>query len=204
MTVESSDARRSLARDAVLRAATQLFGERGYTGTSMRDIAQEVGILPGSLYAHIDSKGALLREIIEGGVDRFNAAVAAVDARRLAPGDALREAIRHHLVIVADNPQRTLIVFHQWRFLDDADRVRLVAKRGKYEQFFLRQVRAGIAAGDFERGLDPKIAVFTILGALNWTPEWLNPGGRASPEDVAAKIAAGLLGGILARGSTSG
>lgn len=199
MTVDNGTARKSPARDAVLRAATRLFGERGYTGTTMRDIAQEVGILPGSLYAHIDSKAALLREIIEGGVDRFNAAVTAVDARDLTPSEALREAIRHHVAIVADNPERTLIVFHQWRFLEDSDRVRLVAKRKRYEQFFLRQVRAGIAQGMFDPDLDPKIAVFTVLGALNWTPEWFNPAGRASPESIAAKIAAGLLGGVLAR-----
>ncbi|MDN5856301.1 MAG: TetR/AcrR family transcriptional regulator, partial [Actinomycetia bacterium] len=64
--------RLSPAREAIFAAATRLFGERGYSGTTMRDIAKAVGILPGSLYAHIESKEAVLVEIIEGGVDRFN------------------------------------------------------------------------------------------------------------------------------------
>ena len=177
MTVESAPERPSAAREAIFSAATRLFGERGYTGTTMRDIAKAVGILPGSLYAHIQSKDAVLLEIIESGVDRFNAAVDRIDAMHLAPEPALREAVREHLRIVADNPSRTLIVFHQWRFLDDDNRDRLLAKRAHYEAFFVRTVRSGIELDQFDPHLDPKVTVLAMLGALNWTPEWFSPGG---------------------------
>ena len=199
MSVGSAPERPSAAREAIFSAATRLFGERGYTGTTMRDIAKAVGILPGSLYAHIQSKEAVLLEIIEGGVDRFNAAVDTIDAMGLAPEPALRHAVREHLRIVADNPGRTLIVFHQWRFLDDDNRDRLLAKRAHYEAFFVRTVRSGIELGHFDQHLDPKVTVLAMLGALNWTPEWFSPGGPASPEEVADKIADGLLGGTLRR-----
>ncbi|MDT7551597.1 MAG: TetR/AcrR family transcriptional regulator, cholesterol catabolism regulator, partial [Pseudonocardiales bacterium] len=59
-TTKPPNERPSPARDAIFTAATRLFGERGYTGTTMRDIARAVGILPGSLYAHIASKDAVL------------------------------------------------------------------------------------------------------------------------------------------------
>ena len=199
MTVESAPERPSAAREAIFSAATRLFGERGYTGTTMRDIAKAVGILPGSLYAHIQSKEAVLLEIIEGGVDRFNAAVDRIDAMDLTPQAALREAVREHLRIVADNPGRTLIVFHQWRFLDDANRDRLLEKRAHYEAFFIRTVRSGMEQGHFDQQLDPKVTVLAMLGALNWTPEWFRPGGPATPDEVATKIADGLLGGMLRR-----
>jgi Transcriptional regulator len=195
----ASTDRQSAARDAIFAAATRLFGERGYTGTTMRDIAKAVGILPGSLYAHIQSKEAVLVEIIEGGVDRFNSAVDGIDALDLAPEAALRRAIREHLQIVADNPGRTLIVFHQWRFLDDANRARLLDKRRHYEEFFLRIVRAGVEQGDFDAGLDPKVTVLSILGALNWTPEWFSTSGPATAAEVADKIAVALLNGTLRR-----
>ncbi|HKS98647.1 MAG TPA: TetR/AcrR family transcriptional regulator [Rugosimonospora sp.] len=197
MTVEPPAEPRSPAREAILTAATRLFGERGYTGTSMRDLARAVGILPGSLYAHIESKEALLLEIIEGGVDRFNAAVDDIEAGGHAPEAALREAIRRHLAIVADNPQRTLIVFHQWRFLGGAHRQRLLDKRRRYEEFFLRTVRAGMAGGAFTPDLNARVTVLSILGALNWTPEWFSPTGRATPDEIARDIADGLLRGIL-------
>ncbi|WP_211177904.1 TetR/AcrR family transcriptional regulator [Pseudonocardia acidicola] len=199
MTAGPAPERQSPAREAIFAAATRLFGEHGYAATTMRDIARAVGILPGSLYAHIESKEAVLLEIIEGGVDRFNAAMEQVDARDLPPEAALREAIGRHLEIVADNPQRTLIVFHQWRFLGDANRRRLLAKRARYEEFFVRMVRAGIAAGAFDPCLDPKVTVLVILGALNWTPEWFSPTGPATPHEIASKIADGLLEGVLLR-----
>jgi TetR/AcrR family transcriptional regulator, cholesterol catabolism regulator len=202
VTADAAPERQSPAREAIFAAATQLFGERGYAATTMRDIARAVGILPGSLYAHIDSKEAVLLEIIEGGVDRFNAAVETIDARNLAPETALRAAIGRHLEIVAENPQRTLIVFHQWRFLGDANRSRLLAKRARYEEFFVRTLRAGIATGAFDPHLDPKVTVLVILGALNWTPEWFSPAGPSTPAEIAAKIADGLLGGALLRPPT--
>jgi TetR/AcrR family transcriptional regulator, cholesterol catabolism regulator len=117
----------------------------------------------------------------------------------LAPEAALRQAVREHLRIVADNPGRTLIVFHQWRFLEDDNRDRLLAKRAHYEAFFVRTVRAGIEQGHFAEHLDPKVTVLAMLGALNWTPEWFSPGGPASSDEVADKIADGLLGGTLRR-----
>lgn len=199
MVVATPPERSSPARAAIFSSATRLFGERGYTGTSMRDIAKAVGLLPGSLYAHIQSKEAVLLEIIEGGVDRFNEAVDDVERQDLPAPDALREAIRRHLAIVADNPQRTLIVFHQWRYLDGENRERLLAKRAHYEQFFLRTLERGTADGDFDPGLDPKVTVLAILGALNWTPEWFSPSGAASATEVADRIADGLLGGALRR-----
>ena len=191
--------RPSAAREAIFAAATRLFGERGYSGTTMRDIAKAVGILPGSLYAHIESKEAVLVEIIEGGVDRFNDAVAEVRALDLGPEAALRAAVHRHLEIVAENPQRTLIVFHQWRFLAEDNRSRLLLKRATYEEFFIATLRDGMATGVFDSRLDPKVTVLGILGALNWTPEWYSPQGSATPAEIADKIADSLLGGALAR-----
>jgi AcrR family transcriptional regulator len=202
MTLEpipSPTGRRSGPRDLIFDAATRLFGERGYTGTTMRDIARAVGILPGSLYAHIESKDAVLLEIIEGGVDRFNAAADRVDRQRLPAGEALHAVIREHLRIVAENPQRTLVVFHQWRYLEEPHRSRLRTKRRHYEEFFTHTVRAGVVDEDFDAGLDVKVAVLGVLGALNWTPEWYSPDGPATPDQIADSLAAALLTGLRRR-----
>lgn len=188
----------SASREAIFSAATRLFGERGYNGASMRDIAKEVGLLPGSLYAHIDSKESLLLEIIETGVDRFNSAVERIERAGYPPEAALREAVREHLAIVADNPDRTLIVFHQWRFLAPKNRAMLRDKRARYADFFVRIVHAGMERGVFDPDLDPKVTVLTILGALNWTPEWFSPTGEASATEIADKIVDRLLRGVLA------
>jgi AcrR family transcriptional regulator len=189
----------SRPREAILDAATRLFGEAGYPGTTMREIAKAVGVLPGSLYAHIDSKESLLLEIVESGIQRFMGAVGPA-ASLAEPADVrLREAVRAHLRVVAENPQRTLVVFHQWRFLTGSAHRRVVAKRREYEDLFAGMVRAGIDEGIFDDRLDERLALMSVLGAVNWTPEWFSPSGRASADEVADRITDALLAGLLRR-----
>src|SRR5437899_411340 len=85
----------------IVRAATRLFGERGYPSTSMRDIADAVGILAGSLYSHISSKEALLAQIVDTGLDRYLGAVLPIVDSGDPPDVRLRRAIKAHVELVA-------------------------------------------------------------------------------------------------------
>jgi TetR/AcrR family transcriptional regulator, cholesterol catabolism regulator len=183
-------------REAIMDAAMHLFGKQGYSGTSMRDIAGAVGVLPGSLYAHIASKEALLVDIVEDGINRFLAAVRPYAGSDAPPTDKLRAMVVAHVAVVADNPERSLVVFHQWRFLGDDNIQAAIGKRRDYEQAFIGVIEEGMKSGAFRANLNRRIAVLTILGALNWTPEWLSPDGSLSPEDVGGLIADTLLMGV--------
>ncbi len=185
-------------REAIIDVAVRLFGEKGYNATTMRDIAQAVGILPGSLYAHIDSKETLLIEIVETGIERFLAIDRLLAASAESPEARMRIAIREHIKVVAENPERTLVVFHQWRFLSGPNRARAVAMRRRYAKAFMKIVNDGIASGDFNPKLDPRITVFAILGAVNWTPEWYSQSGPESAEVIGRKMADSLIQGLRA------
>lgn len=185
-------------REAILDAAMQLFGKQGYSGTSMRDIASAVGVLPGSLYAHIASKEALLADIVEDGIGRFLAAVRPHSGSDAPPSERLRAMIIAHVAVVADNPERSLVVFHQWRFLGDQNIQAALSKRREYEQAFIRVIEDGMRVGVFRADLNLRIAVLTILGALNWTPEWLSPEGKLTPAMIGGLIADTLLMGVRA------
>ena len=179
-------------------AAMHLFGKQGYSGTSMRDIASAVGVLPGSLYAHIVSKETLLVDIVADGIGRFLLAVQPHIASDASPADKMRAMIVAHVEVVADNPERSLVVFHQWRFLGEGNIQAAIAKRRAYEQAFITVIEEGMKSGVFRADLNLRIAVLTILGALNWSPEWLSPEGRLSPGDVGGLIADTLLTGVRA------
>jgi TetR/AcrR family transcriptional regulator, cholesterol catabolism regulator len=185
-------------REAILESAISLFGKRGYNGTTMRDIAKDVGVLPGSLYAHISSKETLLDEIVELGIESF-LAIEAMLPRTASSVEKLRAAIRAHVKIAAENPGRSLVVFHQWRFLTEPNLTRALNKRRRYQQLFVKLIDAGIADGNFAPDLDSKIAVLTILGALNWVPEWFSSAGPFAPPEVGDKMADHLLSGLLKR-----
>jgi AcrR family transcriptional regulator len=184
-------------REAIRNQAIRLFGMQGYTGTSMRDIAGAVGVLPGSLYAHIQSKEALLVEIVDEGIGRFLERVDPLVTAGGPPVDRLKAMIIAHVEVVADQPERSSVVFHQWRFLGPENLPLAIRRRRDYERCFVDVVEQGIADGSLKKDLNPRIAVLTILGALNWTPEWFSPDGRLSPSEVGELMAGALLGGIL-------
>lgn len=184
-------------RAAIMNVAMHLFGQKGFNGTSMRDIANAVGLLPGSLYAHIENKEALLLEIVEDGVGRF---IAAVDPFTKSQTDAisrLRRMIVAHVEVVADNPERSQVVFHQWRFLGENNLPKAIERRRKYEACFIQVIQEGVDAGLIRSDINLRIAVLTILGALNWTPEWFSPDGKLNAREIGDLMADALLGGIL-------
>lgn len=186
-------------RDTIVRVATELFGRNSYPGTSMRDIASEVGILAGSLYAHISGKETLLLEIIETGIDEFLAEVKrAFDAEGTAD-EKLRAMILAHVKVVAKQPQRTQIVFHQWRYLSDENQQRVRERRGAYESLFALVLESGVADGSFAADIDVKVTVLSILGSLNWTPEWLSADGPTPVEELSVRLSDAMMKGVLGR-----
>jgi TetR/AcrR family transcriptional regulator, cholesterol catabolism regulator len=181
----------------IYEVATRLFGDQSYPATSMRDISQAVGILPGSLYSHISGKEALLLEIVESGITKYLEAIAPISE---APGPAdvrLRAAIRAHVGVVADNIEQTLVAFHQWKYLEEANKQRVIAMRNAYQEMFSRIVREGIESGVFDRSHDATFCVLAILGMLNWVPEWFSPSGGRSADEVADALANIVLSGLL-------
>ena len=186
-------------RSSIIQATIRLFGQQGYTGTSMRDIAKEVGVLPGSLYAHIDSKETLLLEIVDLGIHGFLTAVEPIVNLPLPAEERLRRAIRAHVEVVAENPERSLVVFHQWRFLSGTNLAGAIEQRRRYERAFVRIFQSGVEAGVFERTLNQRIAVLTILGALNWTPEWYSADGPSTASQLGDMMADSLLSGLFLR-----
>lgn len=154
-------------------------------------------MLPGRIYNYIESKEAILYEIVSAGIEQFITAVRALDAEVTVPEERLARAIEAHIDIVAENPERALVVFHQWRYLGDENRVKVVASRGQYEEFFRGTIGQGIDAGVFRKDLNIRYAMLSVLGALNWAPEWIHTNDPSS-SDHGRNLATILLAGLLA------
>ena len=188
----------SESADRILQAATRLFGERGYPSTSMRDIAEAVGILAGSLYSHISSKETLLARIVDTGLDRYlGAVIPIVDSGD--PADVrFRRAVKAHVELVAGHVEESLVALHQWKFLSGDNRARVEAKRRAGSEAFGRLLADGLESGVFRPVPNSDVAVSAILGTLNGVPEWYSPKGPATPEEIGDQLAELLLGGLLA------
>lgn len=187
----------SVSREKIRDEAIRLFGERGYPVIGMRHLSDAVGILPGSLYAHIKGKESLLLEIVETGILNYTAAIAPI-VDNDEPADArLRDALRAHMRVLAETLEQTRVTFHQWQYLGAENRIRAVAVRQEYEDLFTRLINDGIAAGTFRDLKHRRVAVLSIIGILGSATEWFVPSGKSTPDEIADAIADNILGGLL-------
>jgi hypothetical protein len=176
-------------------AAKRLFKEKGYAGTSMRDLAKEVGIEAASLYNHLGSKGELLHEICFDIADQFfNSYTIATEAEK-SPIKKLKAAIKSHVCVIANNLDASAVFFHEWIFLTEPDLTNFKKLRYTYEQGFRELIQSGVAEKDFKE-VNVKLVVFTIFSALNATYDLLKGKDQLSPDEIAENIGNLLLKGL--------
>lgn len=185
-------------REQIYQAAGALFRRRGYTATSIRDIARELDLQGGSLYAHISSKEEVLWALVSGAADQFFAAARPL-ATSDAPADArLRAMIAGHVGVVAGAIEQATVFLFDWKHLSAPHREEMGARRDDYERLFRGVINDGIADGTFAPA-DPKLAATMVLSALNGIALWYHRGGAVGAEELAAQYADLLLGGLQRR-----
>jgi AcrR family transcriptional regulator len=183
--------------------ASTLFHERGYAGTSVRDIARALDIQGASLYAHVASKEEVLWAIVDRTAARFEAAADGVVDESLTahPADSLDRLVRAHVAVVTEDVQRASVFIHEWRALAVERRAAIARRRDAYEARFRAVIADGVARGDFDT-VDPAAAAAFILTALNGLVGWYRPDGRLDEIGIAdayARYALGTVGAVRAQ-----
>jgi len=184
-------------RERIRMEAAALFRNKGFNGTSMSDLAREVGITKSSLYHHFPSKQALLSEIIELTVNRATPRVRAVAESDLPIAERLRAAIALHTVEAIRDRDAVACFIEEGRYLSPDFMASHIVNRDRYEMLFHDMFEEGIASGDFV-DQDVGIAVKAILGMCNSVVRWYRPSGKYSPEEIAEEIA-----DIVVRGAST-
>ncbi|MFO7572700.1 MAG: TetR/AcrR family transcriptional regulator [Gaiellaceae bacterium] len=183
----------STRRDELARAAARLFAERGFHGTSMGDIADEMGIQKASLYSLTGSKQQLLYDAVRAGAEAFHAALDAVEDDAHAV-ERIRRALRGHLRVVADQVDAATVFIREWRYLEGELRDEFVAERRRYEERWRDLFRDGVARGELRVDLRQSDATLLVLSAANWAYTWLTP--RHDTDALADRYVAILVDGI--------
>jgi TetR/AcrR family transcriptional regulator, cholesterol catabolism regulator len=180
-------------KDELTRAAARLFAERGFHGTSMDALAQELGVQKGSLYSLTGSKQQLLYDTMRQGAEAFHAALDAVPEDAPAP-QRVRLALRGHLRVVAEQIDVATVFTREWRYLEGAQREEILAERRRYEERWRALFREGLESGDLRTDLDVGAAALLVLSAANWAYTWLTPG--RDTDELADRFTAILVDGI--------
>lgn len=183
----SAEAQRP-SRDALVEAAARLFREKGYERTTVRDLADAVGMQSGSLFYHFSSKGEILYEVMRRGIDDLTMAVRLELKACASPREELITMTRTHLRTLLSNTQASLAsLLYEWRSLPDEQRDQVVTLRDQYESLCREVVSQAMDSGVVKKG-DPKLMVRLWLGALNWSSQWYNVDGSLSIDDLAEEI----------------
>ena len=183
----------SARRSELTRLAARLFAEKGYHGTSIGDLAAELGVQKASLYHHIASKEDLLWEVANEGAVAFHGALDAID-ESLPAVEKIRLALRSHLAVVADQLDVATVFVKEWHALEGERREAFVAERRRYEERIRDLFREGVEQSELRTDLDVATAALLFLSAGNWAYTWLRPDMDTGA--VAERIYAALLDGM--------
>jgi AcrR family transcriptional regulator len=176
-------------RQAIEDVASDLFRERGYAATSIRDIARALSVQGASLYSHVTSKEDVLWAIVDRAASRFEAAAdraegEAEDRRPGDPAEAIAALVRAHVEVLTADVDEAGVFVHEWRALGSERRAAILERRDAYERRFRRRIGEGIAVGAFAM-TDPAIASSAILSAVNGVATWYDPAGRLPADRIA-------------------
>jgi len=171
-------------REELLRVSARLFRQKGFDGTSIRDISSAAGMQSGSPFYHFKTKQDILVAVMEEGLTEGLRIASEVMALEAPPEDKLVRMIRTQLGTILDDAHDFVPVLHyEWRSLTPTNRRRVVALKDRYDALWQRLIDELQQAGHMP--CDAQLMRLLILGAVNWTGAWYMPGGRLSLDDVA-------------------
>lgn len=200
----SSHVRRKRRRrkDEILRSALRAFRERGYHGTTLEDIASRLGLRKTALYYYYPDKEAILYECHRRSLDELDRVITETYARFGTATDRLSHIIREHVRVMTEILEGSPLALEVTALSPDRQR-EVVSERDRYEETLREIIQDGVGSGEF-RPVDPKIATFAVLGAINWIARWYDPEGAKGPPELGAEFVEHLVGGLAAGQSTDG
>lgn len=181
----TTTALRNDPNERVLNAAAGLFRRKGFTATTVREIAAAAGILPGSLHYRFATKESVLIALMERAIEHTTAAVRAAVAATHDPAERLRLGLRAHIGILLSDDDAVYVLLYEWRALTGTAREEIVRLRDRYEALWEGLLYHAAGAGRFRDGVDLSLLRLFSFGAINWAAQWYSPEGRRTPEQIA-------------------
>jgi AcrR family transcriptional regulator len=189
-------ARGRLRERQIITAAARIFRRQGYASTTIQEVADEVGILKGSLYHYMDTKEDLLYRIIDEIHDDALLNLAQTSRIQGSAQYRMRCFLEAHIASFEANMDKISVFYSEYRHLEGERRVETFKARERYEEFVRGLIREGQAEGCFCPDVDPALAVRAILTMANSVNMWFHPGGGSTIEEVARDVTDLALGGL--------
>jgi AcrR family transcriptional regulator len=187
-----------LRQAVLLQIASDLFAERGYTATTVRDIADAAGILSGSLYHHFDSKESMVDAILSRFIEETLTAYEEILAEGRTPLQTFKRLVEVSLesmtsersaILVYQNEARYLVLEERFGYLRVAHR--------RFQKIWTGVLEEGVKVGEFRPDIDPRLVYRLVRDTIWAAPRWWRPGGNLQYERLMEQYVAVLVNGIV-------
>ncbi len=182
----------------ILRHSAQIFAERGFKGASIRDISRATGMSLSGLYYYFKSKQQVLYLIQN---QAFTSVLGCLQGRLEGVSDPERRLkifILNHLEYFLAHPAEMKVMAHEEDALEAPYRKEVAAIRRRYYNL-AREIFDALAEYGCDAGLNPRVAVLSLYGMMNWLYQWHNPRVDPGAEELAESMATLFLRGVLRR-----
>jgi AcrR family transcriptional regulator len=188
-------ARYEARRREVIDSAAELFAERGYDGTSISELTAATGLAAGGLYHYIEAKDDLLIAICDELLEPLLSRAREIVAAEGPPIEQLRELVEAWVAHVVAHRHHMLVFTQERQAIERQPRWRRVrSQRKAFEKILDEALARGEADGSMTFA-DRRLSLLALLGMVNYTPQWVRPGGRLSAAGIAEGYCAIVLSG---------
>ncbi len=180
-TVAEADGNR---RADLIRVSARLFREKGFEGTTIRDIADAVGMRSGSPFYHFKSKQEILAAVMEEGLVAGLEATEKIMTGDLAPRAKFRALVRSHLeTVLAEGHDFIPVLLYDWRSLSPDLQAHIIELKDRYDQCWQQMLSELKSVGMIKD--DGKVVRLLLLGAINYSVQWYRPGKGLTLDQLA-------------------
>jgi AcrR family transcriptional regulator len=182
-------------KDVITQKASSLFMKKGFTATSMRDIADATGVEAPSLYNHIESKKGILKDVCFRIAQLFTGNLRKVELSSELHLSKIESIIRFHISMMIEEYESVYISDHEWKHLPEPFLSDFKTQRRNYRTRLAAILQKGIDNNEID-AVNPNIAVLTILSAISGIESWHRSGKRVDAKLLEENMVKILVDGL--------
>jgi TetR/AcrR family transcriptional regulator, cholesterol catabolism regulator len=182
-------------KDAIIQSAAELFRNKGFKASSMREMAEGMGVEAPSLYNHIGSKSELLQDICFKIAHDFTGNLQLVEQSSGNTINKIEQLIRFHIQIMMRDYDAVFVANHEWKHLEEPWLSDFLNQRKQYEKRMAQLIKEGIHKKEL-KNIHPHVAVLTILSAVRGIEFWQRHKTVVSAAELEENMVNHLLNGL--------
>jgi AcrR family transcriptional regulator len=196
-TASEREAEKVTKREALLLAAVRMFNSRGFTATSLEDVADSLGVTKPVVYYYLGNKDQILLECVRRGTDQLQHASKIASEQDATGLERLQAYLKRYAEIIVSDFGRCVIRTNETEMSAKSAKTFRELKR-KIDTTLRELISAGIADSTVA-ATDVRLTAFLLAGALNWSANWFSNSGPMSAEDLATALVESLTNGLRPR-----